>query len=61
MRPMPKYGDKPTLVVGITEDGVAGVHAEGFDLPADVRVVERDYTRGNDEDEHGDLYVDTEV
>jgi len=61
MRAMPKYDDKPTLVVGFTEDGVCGVHAEGFDLPEEVRVIERDYQRGNEPDEHGTYYVDSEV
>jgi hypothetical protein len=66
--PMPKvYDDAPTIVVGFDSEAgivntawVEGVQP-GEPMPATFRVMVRDYARGNEPDEHGDLYDDEEV
>lgn len=63
IRPRPDYSDKPTIVISYTSDDGGNeptLHAEGFTLPDNLRIVVRDYSIGNRFDEDGLLYEDTE-
>lgn len=56
--------NRPTIIVGFDPDeGVFGVTLEGFDDvdTSQVRVIVRDWSKGNEPDENGDLYEDTEL
>lgn len=62
IRPRPDYSDKPTVVVHLVSDDLEGgmaVTAEGFNLPENVRIIMRDYSRGNQLDEDSLIYEDT--
>jgi hypothetical protein len=50
--PVPDYANdpdgRPTLIIGVSADEnvMFGVEAVGFDLPANLRIVKRDYDHG---------------
>ena len=61
------YSDEPTIIVGFDSDAgiVSTAHIEGIEagepMPQRFRVIVRDYARGNEPDENGNLYEDEEV
>jgi hypothetical protein len=57
---MPDYSDRPTLIVGVDDEGgTYGVQAVGITLPENVRIVYRNYSRGQShEEEHGLAFED---
>ena len=61
--PTPDYSDRPTIIVGTDDEGnTYGVETVGFDLPADTRIVYRNYSHGPSHDEEDGLaYEDTEA
>lgn len=62
---MEAWDDQPTIIVGIEGDVVFEAVVVGIKpgdpMPENFRVVERDYGRGNEPDEEGNLYEDREV
>jgi hypothetical protein len=52
---------KPTLIIGVGGYDLPQVSWENFDPPKDLRIIVRDYEKGNVPDENGDLYEDTEL
>ena len=58
--PTPNYSDRPTIIVGVDDDGVVyGVEAVGFPMPAGVRIIVRNYSHGPCHDhEDGPAYED---
>jgi len=61
--PSPDYSDRPTLIVGVDDEGnTYGVEAVAFSLPDDVRIVYRNYSHGPAHDEPDGLgYEDAVV
>lgn len=55
----------PTVVVSFADGSVFSVSHEnikpGDPFPKRFRVIVRNYDRGNEPDEHGDLYEDEEI
>lgn len=64
-RAKPEWDEEPTILIGVADGALVEVSVRGcpvhYTPPGGFRVILRDWDKGNEPDDDGDLYVDSDV